>query len=210
MPPHHALYYETTDSEALVATLVSIASETAECEIIRLPALAIDDVRSLIERAYQRPAVKATRLFIIVVNSIALVTQNALLKLLEEPPATTRFALIMPPGSSLLPTVMSRLYCVPYEEAGAVTAVFEQFMQLSTTERIAYVTKVSKDKDDIAWQELAKGLTTFVRTSGDVSALRLRGYCSELAATLRLSGSSKKMIWEELAFLLPVVRGTTK
>ncbi len=70
----------------------------------------IDDSRELKIRAGVRPmSVEKKKIFILHVNNIHIEAQNALLKLLEEPPEYAHFFLIVPSAHILLPTVKSRM-----------------------------------------------------------------------------------------------------
>ncbi len=73
----------------------------------------IDAVRALREEAYILPNEAPVRVFILCdVQSMTDQAQNALLKLLEEPPAHVRLLLTCENRSQLLETVRSRLYSV--------------------------------------------------------------------------------------------------
>ncbi len=73
----------------------------------------IDAVRSLREEAYILPNEAPVRVFILCdVQAMTEQAQNALLKLLEEPPAHVRLLLTVENRSQLLETVRSRLYTV--------------------------------------------------------------------------------------------------
>ncbi len=73
----------------------------------------VDQIRDLIFRAYQKPGVSNTNLFIIdraeTLNASA---QNAILKVLEEPPTSSIFIFLTTSITNLLPTVISR--CIVY------------------------------------------------------------------------------------------------
>ena len=69
----------------------------------------IDEVRKLIVRASLKPNQAEKQVFIICnANKLREDSQNALLKLFEEPPATVAIFLLTESRSSLLPTVLSR------------------------------------------------------------------------------------------------------
>ncbi len=71
---------------------------------------AIDDARAVKAQADVRPVHESGRkVFILTMTGITSEAQNALLKLLEEPPEYAHFFLILPSAHLLLPTVKSRL-----------------------------------------------------------------------------------------------------
>ena len=80
----------------------------------------IDVVRTLQEDAYILPNESAKRVFILAnVQNMTEQAQNALLKILEEPPAHVLFVLTCEQRSALLETVLSRVFTV---SLGGVTA----------------------------------------------------------------------------------------
>ncbi|MBE3563847.1 MAG: AAA family ATPase [Hydrogenibacillus schlegelii] len=82
------------------------------------PLVGIDDVRAWIEWVHRAPLAGARR--VVVVEQAERLTreaQNALLKVLEEPPTTAHFVLLTARPGRLLPTVRSRLYPVPFSAA---------------------------------------------------------------------------------------------
>lgn len=69
----------------------------------------VDDIRSLISSAQQRPYGAKYRVFIMdEVHRLSKAAQNAFLKILEEPPETTIFILCTTDPNDLLPTIRSR------------------------------------------------------------------------------------------------------
>ncbi len=69
--------------------------------------LLVESVREIIEESYQSSD-RSRRIFI-EAKKINSISQNALLKLFEEPPKNLNFTLIVPSKSILLPTIRSRL-----------------------------------------------------------------------------------------------------
>ena len=69
----------------------------------------IDDARELKVAALMRPVADEGKIFVLQMNGITVEAQNALLKLLEEPPEYAHFFIIVPSAHLLLPTVKSRL-----------------------------------------------------------------------------------------------------
>ncbi len=75
----------------------------------------IDQIRAAKEFSYRKPALSRRK--VILIDDAHLMTResaNALLKVLEEPPADTHFILVSEGKDSLLPTVVSRTYSVEF------------------------------------------------------------------------------------------------
>lgn len=73
----------------------------------------VDQIRDLIFRAYQKPGVSDTNFFIIDrAETLNAAAQNAILKVLEEPPTSSIFIFLTTSITNLLPTVISR--CIVY------------------------------------------------------------------------------------------------
>ena len=68
----------------------------------------IDDAREVIAQSYL--ASERERFIILSAPSYSIESQNALLKILEEPPQNVHFVLIAPSKNALLPTILSRLH----------------------------------------------------------------------------------------------------
>lgn len=68
----------------------------------------IDDAREVIAQSYL--ASDRERFIILSAPSYSVESQNALLKILEEPPQNVHFVLIAPSKNALLPTILSRLH----------------------------------------------------------------------------------------------------
>ncbi|TNF50268.1 hypothetical protein EP232_00820, partial [bacterium] len=79
----------------------------------------IEQVRDLIEKAYLMPMQSKVSTFIIDdAHTMNPNSANALLKTLEEPPPTSRFILIAPDRSSVLPTISSRCQNLTFRPLG--------------------------------------------------------------------------------------------
>lgn len=102
--------------------------------------ITVDQVREIIEQAVIKPNTAKGKVFIIdPADNMNAQAQNALLKILEEPPENTYFILIAENKSALLETVVSR----------AVVLSLSQVEITVATEYIAKTTKYSND--DIAF-----------------------------------------------------------
>ncbi|MBE6749571.1 MAG: DNA polymerase III subunit delta' [Ruminococcaceae bacterium] len=75
--------------------------------------IAVAQIRELREDAFIKPHTAEHKVFIIdFADTMNEQSQNALLKVLEEPPQAVKFILIAESKSSLLPTVISRCLCL--------------------------------------------------------------------------------------------------
>ena len=204
MPEHHAVLFK---GRVLADTPIDVAvlKEGTELEMLSVPVLSIGAVRTLITTAYVRPFAKPTKTIVLEVGQIAQEAQQALLKLLEEPPATTRFILVLPTFDNLLPTLRSRLYQPADVRVVAVpeNKLFDTFERSSYAERIAQIADMAKAKDTTDFETLATGLRTLVARSV-VSPAMVQLH--EWLLILPKRGSSKKMLWEDIALTLPVAR----
>lgn len=121
---HHA--YLLIGGDPVKAELVSIleknhkirARGNPDFSIRTYETFTIDDARELKSSAGTRPvgsekdSGRGKKVFIIQMNAITVEAQNALLKLLEEPPEYAHFFLLVPSAHLLLPTVKSRLSAI--------------------------------------------------------------------------------------------------
>lgn len=79
----------------------------------------IDDSREVKAFAETRPVDESgKKIFVLLMTGITVEAQNALLKVLEEPPSYAHFFLILPSAHLLLPTVKSRLSVIGSGSAG--------------------------------------------------------------------------------------------
>ncbi len=200
MPPHHAVLYHGRVLADTPLDLALVRAET-ELEILSLPVLSIGAVRTLIATAYVRPFEKPTKTIVLEVGQIAPEAQQALLKLLEEPPATTRFILVLPAFDNLLPTLRSRLYEPTDVRTTSVIphTLFESFLAAPYAARIAQIADIAKAKDSTDFEMLAAGLRTFV---ANAPVLPRTAELHDRLLVLGKRGASKKMLWEDIALRL--------
>lgn len=201
---HHAQLYW---AENLTATGIDIPELEKKAEIIFIKSdrLSISEVRDIVTRANRLPLEKPLQIIIIEVTSIAVEAQQALLKILEEPPSTTQFLLVIQPGATVLPTVLSRCQVMnsafsKHQTAEFNAGEFSLFLSYSLPQRIKIITEKNKKKDDTWFLVLAKGLNHWLEKNNKHATTEILAY----ASYLQQRGASKKMIWEALAFLLPI------
>ncbi len=206
MPEHHAILYVTKKPTEVVADIKAALVDTEVVEQTT-DILSIGDVRRLILLAYQSAGEASSRCLLIVAGAIAIEAQHALLKILEEPPATTRFIFILPTSGGLLPTILSRLSVITDSEEGVIDAVFEKWIAASIPERLAQIALLAKSKDTNPFDSVTSSLISYTASNRSSLALGQQKAVEQALLYLRLRGASKKMVWENLAFALPVTDG---
>lgn len=122
--------------------------------------LGIEDVRKIQEKIFLKPFKGEKKaLFVVMQQGATPDAQNAMLKLLEEPPANTLIYLITTNHLSFLPTVLSRakIIVLKEEESQTQTDGLEKILILSGAgERLYLAQVVSKEKTEaINWLEKA-------------------------------------------------------
>lgn len=201
MTTHHAVLFSA--SEPLLVSLDEYETIAAHNQY-RQGQFGIDDVRALISVAYRRPeGAEVERLLLVATEFITEEAQQALLKLIEEPPISTRFIFVIPEGYTLLPTLESR-----FERAGTlgeptVSTAFVTFKKAQLAERLALIEENLKRKDHLWQADLKKGLLTYLTDrpkSLSASVLSDLEYVSRLLLT---RGASNKFLLEHLALTLP-------
>ena len=95
-------------SRAIITNNIDKLLEELEGEIIRKDEIKIEDVREIEKFAYITE--KNKKQIIIAAEKFNIFAQNALLKLIEEPPKNVDFILITKSKYSLIDTILSRVY----------------------------------------------------------------------------------------------------
>ena len=195
MENHHAILFLGTSLMEVGLDIVSLRLET-EVDFIETDVLSISEVRKIITSAYGRPLEKATKTILIKANQIAHEAQNALLKILEEPPLTTKFILLLRGRNGLLPTLLSRLSLQSASETkNDDNKYFAEFTKLPIAEKINLIALISKSKDGEEYDWLYAGLVKWlVENSNHKNRSKIHWCLNHL--TMR--GASKKMLWEEI------------
>ena len=200
-PVHHATLIEadSLDASGLVDTLTRTSPDVA---IIEADRLSIAQAKEVIATAWQRPVAAPTRTVVIVAAHIATEAQHALLKILEDPPNTARFILVLSRTDNLLPTLISRLDRATPRAEAAASEEFAAFCRESVPERLAQIAAKAKAKDTQWMVRVIDGLSVhLLQRQFDRSTLRFALTAAEFAG---LAGASKKMLLEGLALSLPV------
>jgi hypothetical protein len=199
MTSHHAVLVPVVDPLTHEPELVD---QTVDREMLTFERLGIGDVRMLIEKANRRPNNDAALLELVVRTQFVTVeAQQALLKIIEEPPESTSFQFVIPSDVTFLPTLESRFVRVTSEHE-TDTEAFTSFKKSPLSERLQAIEAACKNKDT-KWQRAIKsGLTAYLRkNSAAYSAIELQRLQLVLT-TLLTRGAANKMLLEELALTL--------
>ncbi len=201
MTSHHAVLF-CSDEPLLCTPLLDY--DIPPQDQYRLPQFGINDVRALTNHAHRRPdGEETTRVILVATEFVTEEAQQALLKLIEEPPLSTKFVFVIPAGYSFLPTLESRFERVGVKEDLKESVAFTTFKSAPYTERLASIEKSVKAKDH-AWQgEIKRGLVSYLKEAQlklPLETLRELEYVSRLLLT---RGASNKFLLEHLALTLP-------
>ncbi len=103
-------------------------------EYIKPRSFSVDEVRRIRREAYISPNESEKRIFILAnAESMGVEAQNALLKIIEEPPPHAVFILTVQDTGALLPTVLSRVVTVPINPVD--DDVVEEFVKEKTNDQ---------------------------------------------------------------------------
>jgi DNA polymerase III gamma/tau subunit len=207
MPNHHALVCFVRSIEDVPFDMVTL-KENSELIMISLSVLGINDVRNLIKQAYQKPFEKPTQTFVLNIDQIAFEAQHALLKILEEPPESTRFVLVLRPETSLITTLLSRLYVIQAQNNRAIPASpeFVEFISATPANRLSLIARLTKDKDINSLNHLAINLTAWLKNNSANLSPALNTQILNNLILLTTRGAGRKMLWEDISLRLPSVR----
>jgi DNA polymerase III delta prime subunit len=199
MSAQHATVVFTSDIDAYTYTL----RESEEVISNTYEKLGIDEVRTLTEEAYRRPNAGFTNKCIFTKsNFVTVEAQQALLKILEEPPEHCRFLLVIPTGMTLLPTVLSRVVVEEYV-ATVDTVDFVVFLKETLAERLQAIEGALKSKNTVWQRNIKAGLIEYLRAESLVDAAQLSNL-DFIARHLLTRGASNKFLLEHLALTLPL------
>jgi len=171
----------------------------------------INESRRLKERAFMRPLSGEKKIFIISSSSFTFEAQNALLKLLEEPPLGTHFFIITQDEGQILPTLKSRLIAIKIGNKEPSNEDEEQartFFSSSPAKRLLTISKMidKKTKEDMdtflnnlevmVSKKIEKKDKTFIQSAESIQ--KSRQY-------MNARGTSIKLVFEYLALSLPII-----
>ena len=202
---HHAYLFSASSLET---SLVPLHYKTQSVDVthLRSERFSIDDARELTRSSQLQAFEGNTRVFVIITNDIALEAQNALLKLLEEPPLHAQFYVVLKRTAFLLPTLRSRLFVGDVQNAVDADAGIENFVSFaaaSYTKRIATIAEKTKEKDVVWIEDIVRGCEVYA-TSSSKHKNEMFYVVVFVRMYIGIKGSSAKMLLEELALTLPL------
>ena len=167
--------------------------------------LKVDDSRTIIDFA-QTKSFGERKIILLFASFLTDAAQDALLKLLEEPPAQTFFFIITPGAGALRPTLLSR---VRFVRTKAEQKPESSFLADDYPTRLATIAKLAKDKDKgrarVLLDEVEEALYYMhgVRESTYKDALK---NIAQARQYLAQSGAPLKMLLESVAVSLPIIK----
>lgn len=202
-PNHHAILYIGRESFS-VEHFKGERDKTHDVVIQNYAEFRINDARSLITLAMQTPVHLERQCFVVIADSIAVEAQNALLKLLEEPPDVSSFVFVLP-QNTLLTTLRSRFMIMDNEvkETG-FSSEFLEFLKETIPERLSRISTLLDKKKTEEMLSLRESLVQYLQTKRHSLSVSQSARLHWLISQMPLRGSSSKMLWEDVAFTLPV------
>ena len=189
---HHASLYTSRNSLPDLSHI-----DKVDFVEVTEPKLSISTVRRLIDQAYTRPLNPGgKRAIVVVAEQINVEAQNALLKVLEEPPEHTSFHFVISDHARLLPTLLSRFEAFS-DTAETEITVAKDFIKLPIGQRLELVAEKTSAKD-VAWQQnLVSGLEQLCLEKELSNKIAMEVVFAK--KHLQGPGASAKMLLEHLA-----------
>jgi len=166
----------------------------------------IDDVRNFEKWVIGKPLLSEVKVSLIIVRSITHEAQNALLKVLEEPPLGTYIFINLESLGGLLPTFISRVRVLdlpPISVGSDVSpgkSVGSKFLRSDIKEKLSLIRSLSKRGDKNEMKELIKSLEEIAYKNNFKRQNLKNILTAKIFATAK--GSSPKMLLEWLSCVL--------
>lgn len=193
--------------------------------VLRYALFPVEEARKIFDIAHRVPLRGDTKLIIISATRLFHESQNALLKVFEEPPKGVTIVLVVSSDGVLLPTLRSRLIALPHDTQNsesknstiystAPTDEGEGFLAVSGAEREKIVGKLlDKAKSDKAEEKQAARTEALALATSLMKALypkredpRVRAALSDLdrfIPILHERSAPLKLIFEHLLLVIP-------
>jgi hypothetical protein len=195
---HHAYVLYGSYEWAVKQLPFDIHAPSPDVSVLRFERMYIADIKELHALVLTRPVIEAQRSVVIVARDILIETQNALLKLIEEPRSHVRFYFIIQDPTYLLPTVTSRLHILGNEYNNMSDVLWTEFLKRTYGDRLAYIGECAKGDDQKWATDLLESFVAYARKTHDI---RLQKVALYIAQYMHRVGASKKMLLEHIALL---------
>ncbi len=220
--PHHAYFLLGNKEEKeffvdYVTKGLDFAVEgNPDFSIIETAVFGIEEARKLYDWVILKPFAGEKKVKVVFTNSITSESQNALLKVLEEPNVGSYIFFVIPSIGSIYKTLLSRVVVVENLQKGKVLEISEaatvakEFCGKGVAERIALVQRLHKNDDKGIMKDLVREIENiFYKKMKDnkkfieeAANLKLLDTSVKFVST---RGASSKMILEHLACIFPVL-----
>lgn len=174
-------------------------------------AVGIEDVRNIQKKILLRPFKGKTKAVVIqAYENITTEAQNALLKILEEPPANTIIIISIQKKELLLPTIISRCKIIELKEA-EISLINEDMLALNNTlnillngkigEKLKIAQDISKNKDEASsWLEKMAILAreNLIANYNDLKYLSFLKSLQKTYAVIKSTNVSQRVALENL------------
>lgn len=195
---HHA-HGHIVPKERFADFVAALQQQEPQLYVASEALFGIDEARALRARAYETSLVSSTQVFVVPLYRTTIPAQNALLKLLEEPPPGVRFHIAVSYKGQLLPTVASRLLFDTSKDWSS-TSISHECISATFAHRLALVSEKLAAEDE-QW------IASFLVAAEEVAHQQQDRHLHELLVLVRDAidrpGASKKMLLEAVALALP-------
>jgi DNA polymerase III delta prime subunit len=214
---HHAFVIEAAVEEGVEQALDWVSHELGlptqgnpDVIVLRYTLFSVEDARRVQELAMQSPVTGDVKVMVIAATRAYHESQNALLKLFEEPPRGTSLFLVLPSLGSLLPTLRSRVQVLARKhEKSLIPEVAQEFIKATPEKRSAIVKKLSTGRDEDERRERRDEAIVLVNGVERAAARDVQKHQELLRDIARLRdflhdrSAPLKMILEHLAIVTP-------
>jgi DNA polymerase III delta prime subunit len=218
---HHSFVIEAGVEEGVEQALDWVTHELGlttqgnpDVIVLRHTLFSVEDARRVQELAMQSPVTGDVKVVVIAATRAYHESQNALLKLFEEPPRGTSLFFVLPSLGSLLPTLRSRVQVLKSDKKFGfrkpkISVIAEEFIKASPEKRSAIVKKLSTGRDEDERREHRDQAIALVdgverAATGDIQKYQeLLSDIARLRDFLHDRSAPVKMILEHLAIVTP-------
>ncbi len=146
---HHAYLIYGFHDGGMVVLDGLMEGNKSDLRIHRVDSCTIDDVRMVRNMAYQTPLGDSHAWVILSAGTLHEEAQQALLKVLEEPGQGVIVSVIVPPGTTILPTILSRVLVLRAAQDESVSPIDgKKFLSANPKDRLAMIDTFLKSLDD--------------------------------------------------------------